>query len=86
MGSNLVRGLNRAGERDILAVDEPGDGRKRYISFPKHLERAYRSYTRTDITKLRRAGYDRPFASVATGVKSYLDSLEGSASNSGECG
>ena len=28
VGSNLVRGLNRAGERDILAVDELSDGRK----------------------------------------------------------
>ena len=28
VGSNLVRGLNRAGERDILAVDDLSDGRK----------------------------------------------------------
>ena len=28
VGSNLVRGLNRAGEKEILAVDEFSDGRK----------------------------------------------------------
>ena len=28
VGSNLVRGLNRAGQRDILAVDDLTDGRK----------------------------------------------------------
>ena len=28
VGSNLVRGLNRSGEREILAVDELSDGRK----------------------------------------------------------
>lgn len=28
VGSNLVRGFNRAGERDILAVDDLSDGRK----------------------------------------------------------
>ena len=63
-----------------------GAGRKRYVSFPENLERAYQSYTRADITKLRRAGYDRPFASIAAGVKAYLDSLEGASSNSGERG
>lgn len=82
-------GTGRAATFNDLAdavIGWHGAGRKRYISFPQHLERAYQSYTRADITKLRRAGYDRPFASVAAGVKAYLDNLEGASSNSGERG
>ena len=57
-----------------------GAGRKRYIPFPEDLRRAYQSFTQADIARLRRAGYDRPFADVSAGVKAYLDRLHGSDS------
>ena len=80
-------GTGRAATFNELAdavIGWHGTGRKRYIPFPEHLERAYQSHTQADITKLRRAGYDRPFADVASGVRAYLDSLEGSTSDRGE--
>jgi ADP-L-glycero-D-manno-heptose 6-epimerase len=52
-----------------------GKGNKRYIPFPDHLKGAYQSYTEANIEKLRKAGYDSPFASVEQGVKQYLDWL-----------
>ena len=58
-----------------------GDGGKRYIPFPEHLKGAYQSFTRADIAKLRRAGYQRRFADVATGVGAYLDVLGESGSD-----
>ena len=82
-------GTGRAATFNDLAdavIGWHGAGRKRYIPFPQHLERAYQSHTQADISKLRRAGYDRPFSSVAAGIKAYLSILEGSASTGGDWG
>lgn len=52
-----------------------GKGQIRYIPFPDELKSRYQSFTEADITALRRAGYDRPFRDVRTGIKDYLDAL-----------
>lgn len=49
-----------------------GRGEIEYIDFPDHLKGAYQSYTQADISRLRQAGYDRPFHSVEEGVAKYL--------------
>ena len=82
-------GTGRAATFNDLAdavIGWHGAGSKRYVPFPEHLKRAYQSYTRADIGKLRRAGYDRPFADVSAGVRAYLDRLEESGSGCGEHG
>ncbi len=79
-------GTGRAATFNQLAdavIDWHGRGRKRYIPFPGHLKGAYQSFTQADLVKLRRVGYTRRFTDIATGVKSYLDILEGSASDRG---
>lgn len=79
-------GTGRAATFNELAdavIKWHGAGRKRYIPFPEDLQGAYQSFTQADIAKLRRAGYDRPFADVASGVRSYLDALDGSGSDCG---
>ncbi|MES1925753.1 ADP-glyceromanno-heptose 6-epimerase [Salinisphaera sp. T31B1] len=55
-----------------------GRGEKRYIPFPESLVGRYQSYTQADTAALRAAGYDRPFADVAEGVRRYLDWLDDS--------
>lgn len=52
-----------------------GKGIKEYTPFPEHLKGAYQSFTEADISALRAAGYNAPFASVEEGVKQYLDWL-----------
>ncbi|MDY0132240.1 MAG: ADP-glyceromanno-heptose 6-epimerase [Desulforegulaceae bacterium] len=52
-----------------------GKGKIEYISFPKHLKGRYQSYTQADITKLRKAGYNKEFKDVAQGVQAYLDAV-----------
>ncbi|MDE2150457.1 MAG: ADP-glyceromanno-heptose 6-epimerase [Gammaproteobacteria bacterium] len=52
-----------------------GRGAIRYIPFPEHLQGRYQSFTEADLTRLRQAGYERPFLSVEDGVKRYLDWL-----------
>ncbi|MGQ0568135.1 MAG: ADP-glyceromanno-heptose 6-epimerase, partial [Armatimonadota bacterium] len=49
----------------------------RYIPFPENLAGRYQSFTEANLTKLRAAGYDKPFLTVEQGVKKYLDWLHG---------
>ena len=50
-----------------------------YIDFPSALVGKYQSYTQADLTALRAAGCDLPFADVATGVASYMNWLAAQA-------
>ena len=53
-----------------------GQGKVEYISFPEHLKGRYQSFTQADISKLREAGYTKPFKTVEEGVKAYLDAIK----------
>jgi ADP-L-glycero-D-manno-heptose 6-epimerase len=50
-------------------------GRIEYIPFPAALAGKYQSFTEADLTRLRAAGYNDPFASVEEGVAQYLKAL-----------
>ncbi|OON38435.1 ADP-glyceromanno-heptose 6-epimerase [Izhakiella australiensis] len=50
-----------------------------YIPFPDKLKGRYQAYTLADLTKLRAAGYDKPFKTVAEGVAAYMAWLNRSA-------
>ncbi|MDR1935644.1 MAG: ADP-glyceromanno-heptose 6-epimerase [Candidatus Accumulibacter sp.] len=43
-----------------------------YIPFPEALAGKYQSFTQADLSRLREAGYDAPFASVEEGVARYV--------------
>ncbi len=72
VGTGRAASFNELGD---AVIRWHGVGRKRYIPIPGDLERAYQSYTQADISKLRGAGYDRPFMSIGEGVETYLDFL-----------
>jgi ADP-L-glycero-D-manno-heptose 6-epimerase len=59
-------------------IDWHGKGAIKYVPFPDNLVGRYQSYTQADLTRLRGAGYDRPFLTVEQGVKRYLDWLKNS--------
>lgn len=46
-----------------------------YVAFPSALVGKYQSYTQADLSALRAAGCELPFADVATGVASYMSAL-----------
>lgn len=48
------------------------DGKVEYIPFPEKLKGRYQAFTLADQTKLRAAGYDKPFKTVAEGVAEYM--------------
>lgn len=47
-------------------------GKIEYIKFPESLRNSYQSFTEADLTNLRKAGYQRPFTTLADGIKDYL--------------
>jgi ADP-L-glycero-D-manno-heptose 6-epimerase len=50
-----------------------GNGRIEYVPFPETLRGKYQSFTEADVTRLRAAGYDRPFTSLEEGIKRLCD-------------
>ena len=72
VGTGRAQSFNDVADA-VLAWHDRGE--KRYIAFPEHLKGAYQSFTQADLTQLRAAGYEAPFATVEEGVKDYLDWL-----------
>ncbi|MDN3555963.1 ADP-glyceromanno-heptose 6-epimerase [Halomonas maura] len=72
LGTGRAEPFKAIGE---AVIDYYGQGRIEYIDFPEELKGRYQSYTRADIARLREAGYDREFRTVAEGVRAYLECL-----------
>ncbi|NAW77597.1 ADP-glyceromanno-heptose 6-epimerase [Vibrio sp. V33_P6A3T137] len=53
-------------------IKHHGKGQVETIPFPEHLKGAYQEYTQADLTKLRAAGCDMTFKTVAEGVAEYM--------------
>jgi len=53
-------------------IKHHGKGDVETIPFPEHLKGAYQEYTQADLTKLRAAGCDVEFKTVAQGVAEYM--------------
>lgn len=47
-----------------------------YIEMPEYLRKQYQYFTQADITKLRKAGYNKPMWKLEEAIKSYVDYLE----------
>jgi ADP-L-glycero-D-manno-heptose 6-epimerase len=73
-------GTGRASSFNEVAqavLDWHGRGVIEYVPFPDHLRGAYQSHTQADLTQLREAGFEAPFASVRDGISSYLNEING---------
>ncbi|HNX52990.1 MAG TPA: ADP-glyceromanno-heptose 6-epimerase [Pontiellaceae bacterium] len=46
-----------------------------FIDMPEHLRGKYQYHTQADLTKLRAAGYTRPFMSLEDGITDYVQSF-----------
>ncbi|AKO45939.1 ADP-glyceromanno-heptose 6-epimerase [[Haemophilus] ducreyi] len=56
-------------------IDFHGKGHIETIPFPDHLKSRYQTFTQADLTKLRAAGYQDNFKTVAEGTKAYMSWL-----------
>ena len=66
------------GEAPLTLADLRSRGVIEYIAFPEALKGKYQSYTEADVSLLRQAGYEAPFATVEEGVAQYVNSRIGS--------
>jgi ADP-L-glycero-D-manno-heptose 6-epimerase len=72
----VLNGLARhAGKAAISLSEAVAQGRIEYIPFPDALKGKYQSFTQADVTRLREAGYDKPFMTVEEGVGRYVERL-----------
>ena len=77
---NGVSGIFNLGTGNAESFDEVakavikhhGKGEIETIPFPEHLKGAYQEFTQADLTKLRAAGCDVVFKTVAQGVAEYM--------------
>ncbi|EPP5810120.1 ADP-glyceromanno-heptose 6-epimerase [Vibrio vulnificus] len=58
-------------------IKHHGKGQIETIPFPEHLKGAYQEFTQADLTKLRAAGCDVEFKTVAEGVAEYMAIVNG---------
>ncbi len=52
-------------------IEIEGKGGVEYIPFPDELKGKYQAFTEADTSKLREAGFDKPFRPVKEGVRDY---------------
>ncbi|MDR2164481.1 MAG: ADP-glyceromanno-heptose 6-epimerase [Zoogloeaceae bacterium] len=64
-----------AGETALTLAEIVQQGLLEYTAFPGELKGKYQAHTQADLTRLRAAGYDAPFASVEEGVSRYVQWL-----------
>jgi ADP-L-glycero-D-manno-heptose 6-epimerase len=71
---NVGTGTSRA-FNDIarIVIGLLGRGEIQYIPFPQSLEGKYQSFTESDITRLRAAGYSRPMTTLEDGVRQLAE-------------
>lgn len=70
---NACRAAQGLSALDLSAM--VAQGLIEYVDFPEALRGKYQSFTQADVGALRRAGFEAPFADVATGVGLYVTEL-----------
>jgi len=67
----------RAGRPETTLARAVAEAEISYIPMPAALRGKYQNYTQADLTKLRAAGFDKPFLSIEQGVDAYARELPG---------
>lgn len=68
-----VNGCRMLEGEGVLSFEEiKGRGLLEYVAFPEALKGKYQAFTQADLTRLRAAGYEAPFATVEEGVAQYV--------------
>jgi ADP-L-glycero-D-manno-heptose 6-epimerase len=58
-----------------IVISLLGRGEIQYIPFPESLRGKYQSFTESDITRLRAAGYDHPMTSLEDGIRQLVEQV-----------
>lgn len=70
VGTGKARSFKDLAEAVFAAADKKP--KIQYIDMPQELQAKYQYYTQADMTKLRAAGYDKPFTDLEEGVRRYV--------------
>ena len=70
LGSGRARSFRELIEALFRAADKPL--RVDYVDMPPGLRDRYQYYTQADMSRLRAAGYDRPFTTLEDGIADYV--------------
>lgn len=70
VGTGEARSFKDLAEASFKAAEvEP---RISYVSMPEELRDKYQYFTQADMSKLRKAGYNKPFTSLEEGIRTYI--------------
>lgn len=70
VGTGKGRSFRDLAEAAFKAANKPP--KISFVDMPESLKSKYQYYTQADISKLRAAGYDRPFIELEEGVRGYI--------------
>ncbi len=70
VGSGKARSFKDLAESTFRSAGKPA--KINYIDMPETLRPKYQYYTQADMTKLRAAGYDRPFTELEAGIDKFV--------------
>lgn len=69
-GTGTARSFRELADASFAAMDRPTE--IEYIDTPLNIRANYQYFTEADMTRIGRAGYDRPVTSLETGVARYI--------------
>lgn len=70
VGTGIARSFKDLAEATFDAANKPA--KITYIDMPEILREKYQYFTEADMTKLRTAGYDKPFTELEDGVRDFV--------------
>jgi ADP-L-glycero-D-manno-heptose 6-epimerase len=70
LGTGQARSFDDLARAIFAALQRPAD--IKYIDMPADIRPNYQYFTEASMERLRRAGYSRPFTSIADGVREYV--------------
>jgi ADP-L-glycero-D-manno-heptose 6-epimerase len=70
LGTGQARSFDDLARAIYAALERPAD--IKYIDMPANIRPNYQYFTEASMERLRRAGYSRPFTSIADGVREYV--------------
>lgn len=70
VGTGQARSFRELAEATFMSLELSPN--IEYIDMPEHLKEKYQYYTKAEIQKIRKAGYDKEFYSLQEGVKDYM--------------
>ena len=74
MGTGKAESFNKVANI-IINISGNKNTQIRYINISQNIADNYQSYTKANISRLRKIGYSKPFIEIKDGIDSYLKKI-----------